>query len=198
MVNCAVYGCSKRSKNKPNEENFQPIGFYVVPRVKLGPCLKTVELWSRRRALWLSRIHRKDLDESATHYRVCGAHFITGDEECPASEQPTVQHLAGHTTPEEPSSLECTALQDNAATVLCHLQVDLQNNQASACMIDKEVTADLLSAHISSLEDENRRLQHDLASAHSRLAKAVPGDRNVFRSNTDMVLFYTGLQIMQF
>lgn len=60
-------------------------------------------------------------------------------------------------------------------------------------MTDKEVTADLLSAHISSLEEENRRLQHDLASAHSRLAKAVPGDRNVFRSNPDMVLFYTGL-----
>ncbi|XP_075553439.1 uncharacterized protein LOC142586060 isoform X3 [Dermacentor variabilis] len=33
---------------------------------------------SRRRALWLSRIRRKDLDELATHYRVCGAHFITG------------------------------------------------------------------------------------------------------------------------
>ncbi|XP_049515020.1 uncharacterized protein LOC119433844 [Dermacentor silvarum] len=116
-----------------------------------------------------------------------------GDEESPSSEQPAVQHLAGHETPEEPSCLECSALQDNAATVQCHLQVDLQNNQASACMTDKEVTADLLSAHISSLEEENRRLQHDLASAHSRLAKAVPGDRNVFRSNPDIVLFYTGL-----
>ncbi|XP_072146021.1 uncharacterized protein [Dermacentor andersoni] len=272
MVNCAVYGCSNRSKNKPNDENFQPLGFYVVPKVKEGQCLRTAELSSRRRALWLSRIRRKDLDELATHYRVCGAHFITGrpaylmdeanpdwapslnlgykstthagrsasdrymrlkqrrrassaanafelrqrpesastnaapiaagtaaeeisfsDEESPSSEQTAMQHLVGHASPEEPSCLECPVLQENLATAQCHLQAYLQNNQASACMIDKEVTADLLSAHISSLEEENHRLQHDLDIARSRLAKAAPGDRDVLRSNPDMVVFYTGL-----
>ncbi|XP_072142225.1 uncharacterized protein [Dermacentor andersoni] len=56
-------------------------------------------------------------------------------------------------------------------------------------MIDKEVTADLLSAHISSLEEENHRLQHDLDIARSRLAKAAPGDRDVLRTcNSHFVL----------
>ncbi|KAL1415176.1 hypothetical protein MTO96_029692 [Rhipicephalus appendiculatus] len=82
-------------------------------------------------------------------------------------------------------------MQDNGA-VQCHLQVDLQNNQATAFMTDKEVTTDLLSAHISAMEEENRRLHRDLASAHSRLAMAVP-DRDALRSNPDMVQFYTGL-----
>ncbi|KAL1476597.1 hypothetical protein MTO96_036396, partial [Rhipicephalus appendiculatus] len=60
-------------------------------------------------------------------------------------------------------------------------------------MTDKEVTSDLLSAHISAMEEENRRLHRDLASAHSRLAMAVP-DRDALRSNPDMVQFYyTGL-----
>nr|XP_050028935.2 uncharacterized protein LOC126524674 [Dermacentor andersoni] len=117
----------------------------------------------------------------------------TGDEESPSSEQTAMQHLVGHASPEEPSCLECPVLQENLATAQCHLQADLQNNQASACMIDKEVTADLLSAHISSLEEENHRLQHDLDIARSRLAKAAPGDRDVLRSNPDMVVFYTGL-----
>ncbi|KAH7968686.1 hypothetical protein HPB52_010653 [Rhipicephalus sanguineus] len=66
-------------KNSPNDENFQRVGFYVVPKVISGQCAKTTELSSKRRALWLSRIRREDLDESATHYRVCGAHFITGE-----------------------------------------------------------------------------------------------------------------------
>ncbi|XP_070380836.1 uncharacterized protein [Dermacentor albipictus] len=252
MVNCAVYGCSNRSKNKPNDENFQPLGFYVVPRVKQGQCLRTAERSSRCRALWLSRIHRKDLDELATHYRVCGAHFITGrpaylmDEanpdwalslnlgyksmthagrnasdrymrlkqrrhassaanafelrQQPKSASTNAVPIAAGTTaeeisfsPEKPSCLECPFLQDNVTTAQCHLQAHLQNNQASACMIDKEVTADLLSAHISSLEEENHRLQHDLDIARSRLAKAAPGDRDVLRSNPDMVVFYTGL-----
>ncbi|KAH7934777.1 hypothetical protein HPB52_000474 [Rhipicephalus sanguineus] len=78
MVNCAVYDCSNRTRNSPNDENFQRVGFYVVPKVISGQCAKTTELSSKRRALWLSRIRREDLDESATHYRVCGAHFITG------------------------------------------------------------------------------------------------------------------------
>ncbi|XP_075535219.1 uncharacterized protein LOC142570768 [Dermacentor variabilis] len=60
-------------------------------------------------------------------------------------------------------------------------------------IIDKEVTADLLSAPISSLDEENHRLQHDLDIVRSRLAKAAPGDRDVLGSNPDMVVFYTGL-----
>ncbi|KAH7957022.1 hypothetical protein HPB52_014372 [Rhipicephalus sanguineus] len=78
MVNCAVYGCSNRTRNSLNDENFQRVGFNVVPKVISGQCAKITELSSKRRALWLSRIRREDLDESATHYRVCGAHFITG------------------------------------------------------------------------------------------------------------------------
>lgn len=79
LVNYAVYDCSNRTRNSPNDENFQRVGFYVVPKVISGQCAKTTELSSKRRALWLSRIRREDLDESATHYRVCGAHFITGE-----------------------------------------------------------------------------------------------------------------------
>ncbi|XP_072143059.1 uncharacterized protein [Dermacentor andersoni] len=60
-------------------------------------------------------------------------------------------------------------------------------------MMDKEVTADLLSVHISSLEEKNQRLQHDLDSGRSCLAKAAPGERDVLCSNPDMVVFYTGL-----
>ncbi|KAH7934903.1 hypothetical protein HPB52_001975 [Rhipicephalus sanguineus] len=78
MVNCAVYDCSNRTRNSPNDENFKRVGFYIVPKVISGQCAKTTELSSKRRALWLSRIRREDLNESATHYRVCGAHFITG------------------------------------------------------------------------------------------------------------------------
>ncbi|XP_075542790.1 uncharacterized protein LOC142576522 isoform X2 [Dermacentor variabilis] len=108
------------------------------------------------------------------------------DEESPSSEQTAMEHHVGHASPEEPSCLKCPVLKDNVATAQCHLQADLQNNQASACMMDKG-TADLLSAHISSLEEENHRLQHDLDSARSRLAKAAPGERDVLRSNPDMV-----------
>ncbi|KAH7947488.1 hypothetical protein HPB52_012320 [Rhipicephalus sanguineus] len=74
MVHCAVYGCSNRTRNKLNDENFQRVGFYVVPKVKLGQCAERTELSSRRRALQLSRIRREDLDESASRYRVCGTH----------------------------------------------------------------------------------------------------------------------------
>lgn len=78
MVNCVVYGCKNRTKNKSDDEKFQRIGFFVIPKVIASKCPKTAELSAKRRALWFRRIRRKDLNESATYYRVCGAHFIGG------------------------------------------------------------------------------------------------------------------------
>ncbi|KAH9362725.1 hypothetical protein HPB48_001178 [Haemaphysalis longicornis] len=78
MVNCAVYGCSNHSKNGRNDKNVRQIGFLSIPKLKLNECPKTAELSLKRRALWLQRIHRADLDVTANHYRICGDHFLTG------------------------------------------------------------------------------------------------------------------------
>lgn len=55
---------------------------------------------------------------------------------------------------------------------------------------NRRMTKDLLCTHISALEEENCSLQHDLASAHTHVAKVVP-EREVLYSNPDMVVFNT-------
>ncbi|EEC05676.1 conserved hypothetical protein [Ixodes scapularis] len=78
MVNCVVVGCSNRTRNKPSETNYKSVGFYAIPKVRLGECQQTAAITAKRRAAWLQRIRRADLSANATHYRVCGEHFVTG------------------------------------------------------------------------------------------------------------------------
>ncbi|CAN8023047.1 unnamed protein product [Ixodes persulcatus] len=78
MVNCAVYACTNRTKRAPNDENFVTVGFFAIPKLVTGQCAKTAALSAARRAEWFRRIRRDDIDESSTHYRVCGVHFISG------------------------------------------------------------------------------------------------------------------------
>ncbi|CAN7941199.1 unnamed protein product, partial [Ixodes hexagonus] len=78
MVNCAVIGCSNRSKRKTDGENFRRFVFYVLPNVVHGQCEKTAEVTSRRRAEWLRRIRRADINKDAKHYRVCNEHVVKG------------------------------------------------------------------------------------------------------------------------
>ncbi|XP_049520497.1 uncharacterized protein LOC125944218 [Dermacentor silvarum] len=78
MVNCAVFGCNNHTKKKPGDENASDVGFFCIPKVIVNQCKHTKDVTERRRAEWLRRINRKDLDNSATHYRVCGKHFISG------------------------------------------------------------------------------------------------------------------------
>ncbi|KAL3183607.1 hypothetical protein MRX96_033712 [Rhipicephalus microplus] len=66
---------TKSTNSKFNDENFHRVDFYGVPKIKLRECAKTTELWSRRRAQWLRGIRPEDVDESASYYRVCGAHW---------------------------------------------------------------------------------------------------------------------------
>ncbi|CAN8002812.1 unnamed protein product [Ixodes hexagonus] len=78
MVNCAVYGCNSRTKRSPKDENFVTVGFFSIPKGVTSQCTKTAALTTARRAEWFRRIRCVDLDESSTHYRVCGAHFVSG------------------------------------------------------------------------------------------------------------------------
>ncbi|KAL1481042.1 hypothetical protein MTO96_050523 [Rhipicephalus appendiculatus] len=153
------------------------LGYKSTTHAKRSASDRYERLKQRRRASAPNVLQLKQREESPSTNAAPVAARTATEEICDAAE--------------EPSCLPCPVLQDNGA-VQCHLQVDLQNNQATAFMTDKEVTTDLLSAHISAMEEENRRLHRDLASAHSRLAMAVP-DRDALRSNPDMVQFYTGL-----
>nr|XP_037271975.1 uncharacterized protein LOC119163986 [Rhipicephalus microplus] len=67
---------TKSTNSKFNDENFHRVDFYGVPKIKLRECAKTTELSSRRRAQWLRGICPEDVDESASYYRVCGAHCV--------------------------------------------------------------------------------------------------------------------------
>lgn len=78
MVNCAVFGCNNHTKKKPGDQNASDVGFFCIPKVIVNQCKHTNEVPERRRAEWLRRINRRDLDNSLTHYRVCGKHFISG------------------------------------------------------------------------------------------------------------------------
>ncbi|XP_075722170.1 uncharacterized protein LOC142765302 [Rhipicephalus microplus] len=94
MVNCAVFGCYNHSKKKPVDENASDVGFFSIPKVIVNQCKRTKDVTQRRRAEWLRRINRKDLDGSATHYRVCGKHFIFGRPSYAVAEaDPTGRHL---------------------------------------------------------------------------------------------------------
>ncbi|XP_075534621.1 uncharacterized protein LOC142568636 [Dermacentor variabilis] len=78
MVNCVVFGCKNHTKKRRGDENVAQVGFFSLPKVVKNQCKKTEETTARRRTEWLRRINRKDLDDSANHYRVCGKHFISG------------------------------------------------------------------------------------------------------------------------
>lgn len=76
MVYCAVYGCSHlslRDKGKIKFYRFPTVPQYCPPGRK--------ELISIRRALWLLRICRQDLDDEKVtrcDARVCSSHFLSG------------------------------------------------------------------------------------------------------------------------
>lgn len=78
MVNCVIYKCSTRSENKPGDKDYAKVGFYAIPKVIDSPRQRTVEMSVKRRAESFRRNRRADLDESATHYKVCREHFISG------------------------------------------------------------------------------------------------------------------------
>ena len=71
MVVCSVKGCSNRS----DRGNASKVSFFSLPRVYNGPDEQLNRLTADRRALWLHRIDRGDLCDTA---RVCSEHFIAG------------------------------------------------------------------------------------------------------------------------
>ena len=72
MVNfCAVVGCGMCS------DRDKGVSFYRLPAEISHEGEMTQELTKRRRALWLARIHRRDL-KPTHHTRVCSRHFIGG------------------------------------------------------------------------------------------------------------------------
>ncbi|KAK3919630.1 Cocaine esterase [Frankliniella fusca] len=73
MVICCVYGCSQKPvKGGPN--------FFRIPTVRENEGEQVFLLTRRRRALWLSRINRKDLREEnvTSSTRICPKHFVSG------------------------------------------------------------------------------------------------------------------------
>lgn len=78
MVFCAVYGCNERSGRPKKGVLSEKVSFFRLPCVRQigGPIDNEVS--RRRRKAWLNRLQRSDIDENATHYRVCAKHFITG------------------------------------------------------------------------------------------------------------------------
>ncbi|XP_064482482.1 uncharacterized protein LOC135395171 [Ornithodoros turicata] len=81
MVFCAIFGCSTWSHRKQRklERIVKDLRFFKIPTVRHRECEKTRKLSTKRRALWVSRIRRKDLDgENLDKYKVCSRHFISG------------------------------------------------------------------------------------------------------------------------
>ncbi|KAG1655408.1 Protein ALP1-like [Nymphon striatum] len=69
---CAIYTCHSRSTTDRIK-----LGYYAIPTVRVYEGEQTEELSRKRRALWLSRINRKDYTPSK-HAAVCSHHFVTG------------------------------------------------------------------------------------------------------------------------
>lgn len=78
MVNCAAFGCNNRSRNKKNDTGSFKGGFYRIPAIVTSESPEAERLSKKRRREWQSRLKRVDLDDAATHYRVCGMHFVSG------------------------------------------------------------------------------------------------------------------------
>lgn len=79
MVNCAAFGCNNRSRNKKNDTGCFKGGFYRIPAIVTSESPEAERLSKKRRREWQSRLKRVDLDDAATHYRVCGMHFVSGE-----------------------------------------------------------------------------------------------------------------------
>ena len=72
MVNfCAIIGCGNRS------DRDKEVSFYRVPAHITHQGKGTEELSQKRRALWISRIHRARFTPSS-HTRICSRHFLGG------------------------------------------------------------------------------------------------------------------------
>ena len=72
MVNfCAIIGYGNRS------DRDKEVSFYRLPAPITHQGKKTEELSEKRRALWISRIHRANFMPSG-HTRVCSRHFVGG------------------------------------------------------------------------------------------------------------------------
>ncbi|XP_064479223.1 uncharacterized protein LOC135392443 [Ornithodoros turicata] len=100
MTNCAVFLCGNRSFRKrkrtssddgernqtrkrqrvTNEnDTLEKVRFFRVPTVDDRETKPVQELQRRRRHEWFARINRKDINQGASHYRVCGRHFVQGE-----------------------------------------------------------------------------------------------------------------------
>ncbi|GIY25800.1 THAP-type domain-containing protein [Caerostris extrusa] len=72
MVMCGMIGCSNRSGR-------DKVSFYRLPGTQRAADPDKKELQMFRRAMWLTRICRKDIlndDRKLLHFRVCEKHFI--------------------------------------------------------------------------------------------------------------------------
>ncbi|KAG0424515.1 hypothetical protein HPB47_028259 [Ixodes persulcatus] len=78
MVNCAAFGCNNRSRNKKNDTGSFKGGFYRIPPIVTSEGPEAERLLRERRREWRRRLKRDDFDDAATHYRVCGIHFVSG------------------------------------------------------------------------------------------------------------------------
>ena len=76
MVICMVIGCSNRSDQYPDHDEFS---FHRIPTVSGHQREEDFELKKERRDSYLAAISREDLDIiSLDNYRICSAHFVTG------------------------------------------------------------------------------------------------------------------------
>jgi len=70
---CAIVGCSNRADRDKTKS------FYRLPSIISHQGEKTYELSKERRAVWLARIKREDLQpENYPYTRVCSDHFVCG------------------------------------------------------------------------------------------------------------------------
>ncbi|KAH7965417.1 hypothetical protein HPB49_007511 [Dermacentor silvarum] len=80
MVFCSVVGCCNRSdssrRKKPTNTNF-----FRIPRIVVDRCERSKTLSTNRHTLWLVCNNRADLDPQNPNLRVCGAHFMTVDQQ---------------------------------------------------------------------------------------------------------------------
>lgn len=79
MVNCAMVNCPNRT-NKDRADNKKGVRFFNIPKVITNQCSLVRSRSERRRAIWLARINRKDLQDADVkpYTRVCSRHFMSG------------------------------------------------------------------------------------------------------------------------
>ncbi|KAH7933529.1 hypothetical protein HPB49_013385 [Dermacentor silvarum] len=173
MVNCAMFGCNNHSKKKSGDQNASDVGFFCIPKVTVNQSKQTKEVTERRRAEWLRRINRKDLENSATHYRVCCIHLISG--------RPS--YAMGESDPEFRTRGRLCILDtesQGAATVPYPEKRDFGQN------------TELTMLQIQLLEDENNRLLSELVETKSKLGTYMLTE-DCLKEKPDMLQFYSGL-----